>query len=337
MANYEEELRKYSEKADMDDVLEKEEYIERKSGQGALAKFVESIKTLFSLLKDYKNGKYTQVPLTSIATIAGTLLYIFSPIDLIPDAIPVLGLADDAAVLGICLKSINSVLKGYLVWKTLTDGAKTLIDNVFDTCMDNVLRQAEEWFSQRLKDWQSSFRYTLGFDAAFIVIANLPQFMPHTYGILLLWGAVMLRMAWTGVCFYYCVRDLYPNRVMVCRFSRVFFREFRRTRSLSKSVKETVEQAFCSIYYERTPDAVQRFHSAASFIKATPSVSEMAEKAAERSCPLLRKYILIMLRLGLFSVVFYGIAIVIIRMYLVYYAVNMNTTQFLLFPFTLLF
>jgi uncharacterized membrane protein YkvA (DUF1232 family) len=110
MANYEDELHKYSEKADVNDVLDKEYDIERKASQGALAKFVENIKTLFSLLKDYKNGKYTQVPLASIATIAGTLLYIFSPIDLIPDAIPLLGLVDDAAVLGICLKSINSVL-----------------------------------------------------------------------------------------------------------------------------------------------------------------------------------------------------------------------------------
>jgi hypothetical protein len=63
----------------------------------------------------------------------------------------------------------------------------------------------------------------------------------------------------------------------------------------------------------------------------------MAERAAEQSCPLLRKYARIMLLLGLFSVVFYGIAIVVIRMYVVSYATEMSMTQFLLYPFALLF
>jgi uncharacterized membrane protein YkvA (DUF1232 family) len=320
---------------DVDDVLEKEPQIMRKVG-GPLRKFVDDILTLFSLLKDYKNGSYRDVSWTAIAGIAASLLYIFSPLDLIPDAIPLVGLVDDATVLGICLKSISSILVKYQAYKTLANGVRTLTDKVFDVCMENLLRQVEEWFHLRIKDWQKSFRYTLGFDAAFIVIANLPQLMPSIYGILVLWSALIVRMAWTGFCFYRCVHDFYPNRVMVFRFSREFVCEFWQSRSLSNAIKQVVRKAFCSVYYERTPGAVQKFHSFTSFIKSTPSVGEMADRAAEQSCPLLRKYIQIMLLLGLFFVVFYGIAIVMIRMYLVYYAANMSVTQFLLSPFILL-
>jgi uncharacterized membrane protein YkvA (DUF1232 family) len=46
------------------------------------------------------------------------LIYIFSPIDLIPDFIPVLGLTDDAVVLGLCLAAIATDLKKYEIWKS---------------------------------------------------------------------------------------------------------------------------------------------------------------------------------------------------------------------------
>ncbi|MDR3109392.1 MAG: DUF1232 domain-containing protein [Planctomycetaceae bacterium] len=321
---------------DVDDVLDKEPQILRKVS-GPLEKFVGDIFTLFSLLKDYKNGTYRDVPWTAIAGIVASLLYIFSPIDLIPDAIPLIGLVDDATVLGICLKSISSILVKYQAYKTLANGVKALTDKVFDVCMDNLLRQIEDWFNLRIKDWRNSFKYTLWLDAAFIVIANLSLFIPHIYGILLLWCAMVVRMSWSGLCCYQCARDFYPNRVIVFRFLRGFLREIWYSRSLSYAIKQTVHHAFCSVYYERTPVAIQKFHSVTSFIEATPSVGEMAERAAEQSCPLLRKYARIMLMLGLFSVVFYGIAIVAIRMYVVYYyADEMSMTQFLLYPLTLL-
>lgn len=56
------------------------------------------------MIGDTLTGEYKQVPFGTIAAIVGTLLYLLSPIDLIPDFIPVIGFLDDAAVLGACLK-----------------------------------------------------------------------------------------------------------------------------------------------------------------------------------------------------------------------------------------
>ena len=116
----EEEFSKYSSNVtedDVSDVLEKEESILKKA-HGPLKKFAKNIKLLFSVVKDYASGKYREMPWTTIAAIIGSLIYIFSPIDLIPDFIPVLGLTDDAAVLGLCLVAIASDLKKYEIWKS---------------------------------------------------------------------------------------------------------------------------------------------------------------------------------------------------------------------------
>ena len=102
---------------DVSGILDKEEEILRKT-RGPLKKFAHNIKLLFSIIKDYANGTYREIPWTTIAGIIGTLIYIFSPIDLIPDFIPIFGLMDDAAVLAVCLAAIGMDLKKYEAWKS---------------------------------------------------------------------------------------------------------------------------------------------------------------------------------------------------------------------------
>ncbi|MDR1388477.1 MAG: DUF1232 domain-containing protein [Treponema sp.] len=113
------EYEKYSSRVtedDVGDILSKEKDVMNKA-HGPLAKFVEDIKLLFALVKDYANGSYRKLPWTTIAGIIGALIYIFSPIDLIPDIIPVIGLVDDAAVLAFCLKCVHVDLQNYKKWK----------------------------------------------------------------------------------------------------------------------------------------------------------------------------------------------------------------------------
>jgi uncharacterized membrane protein YkvA (DUF1232 family) len=115
----EEELGKYTKNVSEDDVsgvLDKEDEILGKA-HGPLEKFAKNIKLLFSVVKDYANGKYREIPWTTVAAIVGSLLYVFSPIDLIPDFIPVAGLTDDAVVIGMCLSGIAHDLKKYEIWK----------------------------------------------------------------------------------------------------------------------------------------------------------------------------------------------------------------------------
>ena len=63
------------------------------------------VPAMVSLVRSYVKKEYTEIPLGSILGIISAIIYIVSPIDLIPDPVPGVGYLDDAAVLLLCLKA----------------------------------------------------------------------------------------------------------------------------------------------------------------------------------------------------------------------------------------
>jgi uncharacterized membrane protein YkvA (DUF1232 family) len=85
---------------------------------GPLGRFMEDAKLLLAIVKDYWSREYRKVPYWSIAAIVFTLLYVFNPIDLIPDVLPILGQIDDALVMSVCLLLVEQDLHEYRDWRT---------------------------------------------------------------------------------------------------------------------------------------------------------------------------------------------------------------------------
>lgn len=77
----------------------------------------EKLQLLFGISKDYLNGSYPNVPIGSIIAILGGLIYFLSPIDVIPDFIPVLGFADDIFVLNLVYRQVVKDIEKYKLWK----------------------------------------------------------------------------------------------------------------------------------------------------------------------------------------------------------------------------
>jgi uncharacterized membrane protein YkvA (DUF1232 family) len=77
---------------------------------------------LARLLKAWKGGTYRGLSMRTIVSLATALLYIVSPIDLMPDFIPGIGLIDDAAVLALLLHSMAQDLAAFRVWEQHRDG-----------------------------------------------------------------------------------------------------------------------------------------------------------------------------------------------------------------------
>ncbi len=88
---------------DAQKVMDNQEKIEKIASNDTLHKYLADITLYFQMLGDVFTGKYKKVPVGTIAAIVGTLLYVLSPIDIIPDFIPVVGYLDDAAMLAVCL------------------------------------------------------------------------------------------------------------------------------------------------------------------------------------------------------------------------------------------
>ena len=78
---------------------------------------LSELPALVSLVKAYVNKKYTDIPIGSIIAIIGALIYFLSPVDLIPDIIPAIGLVDDAAVIALALKLVHDDVAEYKAWR----------------------------------------------------------------------------------------------------------------------------------------------------------------------------------------------------------------------------
>lgn len=107
--------KKYSEE-DAEKVMDNEFKIEQIMQNETLKSYLNDVKLYFQMLKDIFTGKYKQVPVGTIAAIIGTLLYVLSPVDLIPDLLPG-GFLDDAGVLALCLGFTKKDLDDYKEFK----------------------------------------------------------------------------------------------------------------------------------------------------------------------------------------------------------------------------
>ncbi|SFR62346.1 Uncharacterized membrane protein YkvA, DUF1232 family [Marinobacter daqiaonensis] len=108
--------------ADVETVLQRQKKIEEKvRSSGRLRRFSTDIKLMFSLLRDYLKGNYRTIPWKSIAAIAGALLYVLNPLDLIPDVLVGVGFIDDAGVVALCLAWVEDDLHRYAAWKELKE------------------------------------------------------------------------------------------------------------------------------------------------------------------------------------------------------------------------
>lgn len=84
---------------------------------GNVEQLIEDMKTMLEMVVDYVSGNYKEVPWNTIAAIVVALIYFLSPIDLIPDFIPIVGYTDDITVVLACIKYIKKDLDKYRNWK----------------------------------------------------------------------------------------------------------------------------------------------------------------------------------------------------------------------------
>ena len=105
--------------ADVETVVQRMDTLrERFTADGPLARFVSDGRLLLDLVRDAWTGTYRSVPYWTLSAAVFVLLYVLNPMDVIPDALPAVGLLDDATVLSLCLMLIEHDLNQYRTWKT---------------------------------------------------------------------------------------------------------------------------------------------------------------------------------------------------------------------------
>lgn len=98
-------------------VMSKANQEANQQGKGRWALIADKVNLLGRLIKAYASGEYRAIPWQSLLSIVGVLIYIVNPIDLIPDFLPLLGLADDVALTLWLFNSLGKDLKAFEAWE----------------------------------------------------------------------------------------------------------------------------------------------------------------------------------------------------------------------------
>ncbi|PWJ59626.1 uncharacterized membrane protein YkvA (DUF1232 family) [Dyadobacter jejuensis] len=75
------------------------------------------LQLLSRMVKAYAKGDYRDVSWRSMVSIVAVLIYFVSPVDLVPDFLPVLGLTDDLALILWLVKNMSDEIMKFSEWE----------------------------------------------------------------------------------------------------------------------------------------------------------------------------------------------------------------------------
>lgn len=102
--------------------IAEESYKSGAARSGPFTAVMDDFRTLIRLVVAYARGHYREIPTDALVVVVAGLVYVVSPLDLIPDFLPG-GFADDAAVVVWVVKTVRSELDNFRAWELGADAA----------------------------------------------------------------------------------------------------------------------------------------------------------------------------------------------------------------------
>lgn len=110
------------------------------TGSDALKEVWERLLLMINVLRDWVSGEYKEIPKRTVIIVTAALLYFITPVDLIPDIIPISGYFDDVTVLGFVYAQITKDLDHYKAWKEARGlSLESLEDEEQNSDLDNLV------------------------------------------------------------------------------------------------------------------------------------------------------------------------------------------------------
>lgn len=79
--------------------------------------FIGMLKTLMRMLRAYLNGTYKIIPWKTLILMIGTMIYFVSPLDFIPDFIPIAGFVDDLSLVVWLFNRFQKDIRAFEEWE----------------------------------------------------------------------------------------------------------------------------------------------------------------------------------------------------------------------------
>jgi len=99
------------------EVLTKAKDVADKENKGVGQVLTDKLTTLSRMVKAYVSGQYRIVPWPTILKIVAVLIYFVSPIDVIPDILPIIGLTDDLAIVLWLFRALHEDIENFEAWE----------------------------------------------------------------------------------------------------------------------------------------------------------------------------------------------------------------------------
>jgi len=89
-----------------------------------ISAFREQLSVVTRLLKAYASGSYRALPWKTLIRIIAVLIYFVSPIDILPDFLPIVGLTDDIALMFWLFSGIKDDIEKFRQWEYTTTNSR---------------------------------------------------------------------------------------------------------------------------------------------------------------------------------------------------------------------
>lgn len=99
------------------EVLSKAKEVADKENKGVGQVLTDKLTTLSRMVKAYVSGQYRIVPWPTILKIVAVLIYFVSPLDVIPDILPIIGLTDDLAIVLWLFRALQEDIENFDAWE----------------------------------------------------------------------------------------------------------------------------------------------------------------------------------------------------------------------------
>ena len=73
--------------------------------------------TMLRLIRAYYRGEYHEVTESALVILIAAVIYVVTPLDVIPDAIPAIGFLDDATVVALATQRTRQELHDFMLWE----------------------------------------------------------------------------------------------------------------------------------------------------------------------------------------------------------------------------
>ena len=82
------------------------------------AAFRDQLGVVTRLVRAYASGEYRQLPWKTLLRVVAVLVYFVSPIDILPDFLPIVGFSDDIALMLWLFSGLKDDLEKFRQWET---------------------------------------------------------------------------------------------------------------------------------------------------------------------------------------------------------------------------